>query len=45
MVHEHWDGGVLALNVAFDVERELERAKARRAILWMDTHNPGAFIP
>ena len=34
-----------ALKVDFDVKRESERANALRAVLWIDKHNPVAFIP
>ena len=38
-------GGGVALNVDSDVKRESERANALRAVLWIDKHNPNAFIP
>ena len=41
----HRIGGCPALNVDSDVKRESERANALRAVLWMDKHNPNAFIP
>ena len=39
-----YDRGYLALNVVFDIERELERADALGAFLSMDEYSPDALV-